>query len=98
MHFKLCNAPSTFQKLMHLTFADIINQFVTVYHNILVYSETKEEHLAYLGKVFEQTIEFQLCCKLKKNEFSKTEITYLGHRIGGGIVSVDPSKTKSVKT
>ena len=62
MPFGLCNAPATFQRLMNLTFADIINQFVTVYlDDILVYSETEEEHLAHLKKVFERTRESQLC-------------------------------------
>ena len=43
---------------MDLTFADMINQFVTVYlDNILVYSKSEEEHLAYLKKVFERTRE-----------------------------------------
>ena len=43
MPFRLCNAPTTFQRLMNLTFADVINQFITVYlDNILVYSETGE--------------------------------------------------------
>ena len=54
MPFGLCNAPATFQRLMNLTFADMINQFVTVYlDDNLVYSETEEEHLAHLRKVFE---------------------------------------------
>ena len=62
MLFGLCNAPATFQRLMDLTFADMINQFVTVYlDDILVYSETEKEHLAHLRKVFERTKESQLC-------------------------------------
>ena len=41
MPFELCNAPATFQRLMNLTFADFINEFVTIYlDDILVYSET----------------------------------------------------------
>ena len=41
MPFGLCNAPETFQRLMNLTFADFINEFITIYlDNILVYSET----------------------------------------------------------
>ena len=41
MLFGLCNALATFQRLMNLTFADFINEFVTIYlDDILVYSGT----------------------------------------------------------
>ena len=41
MPFGLCNAPTTSQRLMNLTFSDSINEFVTIYlDDILVYSET----------------------------------------------------------
>ena len=61
MPFGLCNTPATFQRLMNLTFADIINQFVTVYlDNFLVYSEIEEEHLNDFKKVCERTRESQL--------------------------------------
>ena len=66
MPFGLCNTPATFQRLTNLTFADIINQFVTVYlDNFLVYSEIEEEHLDDFKKVFERTRESQLHWKLK---------------------------------
>ena len=39
--FELFNAPETFQRLLNLTFADYINEFVTEYlDDILVYYET----------------------------------------------------------
>ena len=39
--FGLCNAYVTFQRLINLTFADFINEFVTIYlDNILVYFRT----------------------------------------------------------
>ena len=41
MPFGLYNAPATFKRLMNLTFADFLNEFVIIYlDNILVYSET----------------------------------------------------------
>ena len=41
MLFGLCNAPATFQRLMSLTFANCIYEFVTIYlDNILAYSGT----------------------------------------------------------
>ncbi len=46
MPFGLVNAPSGFQRAMHLTFANEIGKFVLVYlDDILVFSETAEEHI-----------------------------------------------------
>lgn len=43
------NAPSTFSNLMNNFFHDFIDNFVVVYLNdIVVYSETEEEHLRHL--------------------------------------------------
>ena len=41
MLFGLYNALETFQRLMNLTFADFIKEFITIYlDDTLVYSET----------------------------------------------------------
>ena len=66
--------------------------------DILVYSETEDKHLSYLKKVFNQSRESQLCFKLKKCKFGRTEIKNLGYRIGGSIVFVNLSKTEAIRT
>ena len=51
--FGLCNAPSTFQRLMNYVVQDKLGDFVTIYlDNILVFSPSIEEHEAYLHWVF----------------------------------------------
>ena len=56
----------------------MLNEFITVYLNdILVYSETQQEHLMHLRKVFKRIKNSKLGCKLKKCEFGKDYIKYL---------------------
>ena len=46
----LCNAPSTFQRLMNNVLGDYIDKYAFVYLvDILVYSNSADEHKAHLG-------------------------------------------------
>ena len=70
--FGLCNAPSTFQRLINYVFSDLIDQYVLVYlDNILVYSETANNHEKHLREVFSWLHAHKLQVKHAKCEFGR---------------------------
>lgn len=83
MPFGLVNAPSTFQKLMtHEVLPGFINRFVFVYlDDIIIYSQTPDDHLRHLRQVFERLQKHGLRCSAEKCTFGKSSLDYLGHRI-----------------
>src|SRR6266498_4459181 len=97
MLFGLTNAPAIFQRLMNYVLHDYLNDFVVVYlDDILVYSDTFEEHLVYLRKVFIKLREANLVIKLKKCKFGQRKIKFLGHTIGTDGLRTDPENIEKI--
>ena len=71
--------------------------FVVVYlDDILVYSRTKEEHVQHVRKVLEAMKKADLRIKLKKSEFHKQEIPFLGYIVSSTGFRMDPGKIEAV--
>lgn len=80
MPFGLRNAPSTFQRFMNSVVADL--PFCTVYiDDILIYSDSPDEHYNHLKLLFQQLDKFGLTINLDKCSFCVTELDFLGYRI-----------------
>ena len=93
----LCNAPSTFQRVMNSVMGEYIDDFVLVYlDDILVFSSTEYEHENHLRLVFQQLRQHKLQAKLKKCEFGKPRVKSLGHIVGLGKVHMDKDKVAAV--
>lgn len=97
MPFGLCNAPSTFQRLMQRMFGDEQCQSVLLYlDDIVVFSSTVEQHLKRLEMVLMRLLNEGLKAKLEKCAFFRPEVRYLGHVISQHGVATDPSKVDAV--
>lgn len=97
MPFGLCNAPSTFQRLMERMFGSQNHQSLLLYlDDVIVFSATVDEHIQRLGAVLETLREQNLKAKLEKCCFLKTEVKYLGHVISQDGVATDPEKISVV--
>ncbi|KAJ9521310.1 hypothetical protein QJQ45_001162 [Haematococcus lacustris] len=91
--FGLTNAPATFQRVMNTVFKPLINKSVLVYiDDILVMSNTPEEHLVHLREVLQLMREHKLYAKMSKCEFNQPKLVFLGHIVGGDGIAVDPAK------
>src|SRR5436305_9581754 len=98
MPFRLCNAPATFQRLMHEVLGNLIYTKALVYLNdIIIHSKTFEQHLKDIDEVFGKLRDARLMLKESKCEFCAPEIKFLGHIIGKDGRKVDLDKVEKVK-
>jgi hypothetical protein len=64
--------------------------------NILINSQSEEEHLGHLKMVLQRLRENQLYVKLSKCEFWIQEVLFLGHIINRDRLAVDPKKVADI--
>nr|AAN04909.1 Putative polyprotein [Oryza sativa Japonica Group] len=97
MSFGLTNAPAFFMNLMNKVFMEYLDKFVVVFiDDILIYSQSEEDHQHHLRLVLGKLREHQLYAKLSKCEFWLPEVKFLGHVISAKGVAVDPETVTAV--
>lgn len=97
MPFGLCNAPSTFQRVMHHVFFDLLDRGVVIYlDDILVYSRTIEEHKILLQKVFERLQQYKLYVKSEKCALFLESVEFLGHKLDKNGLHVESGKVQAI--
>ena len=82
MPFGLCNAPPTFQRLMQNCLGELNLTYCLIYlDDVIVFSDTPDEHLQRMRVVFDRLHEHGLKLKPSKCEVFKLEINYLAHHV-----------------
>lgn len=93
--FGMWNAPGTFQRLMsHLT-AGLTGVRVCL-DNLIVWSDSWEDHVQRLRKLFGVLLEAKLTVNLTKSEFGHAHVTFLGHVVGQGQLAPFATKGQAI--
>ena len=96
MPFGLVNATSTFQRLMDRVLEGM-HEFSSAYvDDILIYSPDWASHLGHIESVMQRLKEAGLTAKVAKCEWAKTQLVYLGHRIGHGRIAVPEDRATAI--
>jgi Reverse transcriptase (RNA-dependent DNA polymerase) len=97
MPFGLKNAPGQFQKFIDHVLAPLEKSFVLAYlDNILVFSNSKEEHEQHLTLVLQTLQKAELRIKPSKCLFFKESVPFLGFTIGQGNLSMNSENVQSI--
>lgn len=88
-----CNAPATYQALMNHIFLPYLGRFLDVYlDDIMIYSDTLEEHIRHVKLVIEILKKEKLYLGQDKLQFLLPELKVLGRIIDDNGIRMDPDK------
>ena len=95
--FGLMNAPGAFQREMQVVLQNYDPKSVVIFiDDILIVSETFEQHLELVSRVLATLIEYGIKVKLSKCHFFQSEVKFLGHIVGVSGIKKCPEFTQDV--
>jgi len=98
MPFGLTNAPASFQRWMNEILSEYLDIFCVAYlDDILVFSQTLEEHRRHVRAILTWVRDTGLTLKASKCEFHTTETQYLGYVISPKGLRMDEEKIRTIK-
>ena len=98
MPFGLCNAPSTFKRVVNDVLQDPLGIFLWVYiDDILVFSKDGNEHQQHLGLVHELLRQHQVFPCIDRSTFFQSRVPFCGYIIDKDGVHMDPEKIKVIR-
>lgn len=97
MPFGLWTAPSTFQAMINAVLHHLLDEGVIAYiDDILIYSETEEEHIRLVKKVLQRLREAKLCVSIKKSSFHASDVESLEYHISAEEITMSLDKVKAL--
>ena len=98
MPFGLVNAPATFQTMMNEILGEFLDQGVVVYiDDILIYSQTLEDHVILVQKVLQRLRKYRMAISLEKSVFHVKKVNFLGYVVATDGVTMNEKKVDSIK-
>lgn len=99
MPFGLANAPATFQTFMNEVLGDLVDTICIVYlDDILVYSDTEEEHTQHVHRVLERLQQYDLFANLAKCEFDVNRVNFLGYIVDPEGIRMEPKRVEAIRS
>jgi len=96
--FGLCNAGSTFQRVMDLALKGLNFDMCLVYlDDIIVFSSDADEHLVRLERLFQRLRTANLKLKPSKCLMLRRSVAFLGHVVSEKGIGTDPDKIDAVR-
>jgi len=98
MPFGLFNAPSKFQSMINDVFREMLDVGVIAsLDDILIYTETVEEHVALVRRVIERLRKARLYINLKKSSFHQREVEFLGYKTSNRGIAMTSTKVEEIR-
>ena len=98
MPFRLKNVGATYQRAMVALFHEMIHHEIEVYvDDMIVRSQTEEEHLDHLQKLFDRLKLYKLRLNPNKCTFGVRSSKLLGFVVSDKGIQVDPAKMKAIQ-
>ena len=96
--FGLCNAPSTFERLMDFVLAGLRWETLLVYlDDVIVFGKTVSESISRLAEVLTRFRGAGLKLKPSKCNLFQTKVQYLGHVVSAEGIHTDPAKIEAIE-
>ena len=97
MQFRLINILAIFQKRINSILGEHLDKFIIAYlNNIIIYSNSKEEHFKYIKWVLQRLINKKMLVAIKKYKFYIIKTKFCGFIIKLRKLSMDLKKIKTI--